>query len=148
VDKIDYDSFGNRKPGVHLISQPYSYTGREWDKETGLYYYRARYYDPGVGRFISKDPIGFKGGINLYNYVGGNPVNFIDSSGEVCYAYNRIPPQFISLIPKSALDIIRNSCIGCCCLGVEITFTGNDASTIGPAVKTNYYAGICTVCQK
>jgi len=45
-----------------------TYTGREWDKETGLYYYRARYYDPIEGRFISKDPIGFGGGdITLYD---------------------------------------------------------------------------------
>jgi len=56
-------------------------TGREWDKETGLYYYRARYYDPMDGNFISKDPIGFKGGINLYSYVGQNPINRIDPSG-------------------------------------------------------------------
>jgi len=82
IDKIDYDSFGNRKPGIHLISQPYSYTGREWDKETGLYYYRARYYDPSVGRFIQKDPIGFDGGdVNLYGYVQNNPVNWVDPEG-------------------------------------------------------------------
>ena len=47
-------------------------TGREFDKETGLYYYRARYYDPMEGRFISKDPIGFKGGINRIQ-SGGFP---------------------------------------------------------------------------
>jgi len=46
-----------------------TFTAREWDRETGLYYYRARYYDPMTGRFISKDPIGFRGGINLYSYV-------------------------------------------------------------------------------
>jgi RHS repeat-associated protein len=51
----------------------YTYTGREWDKETGLYYYRARYYDPMEGRFISKDPISFAGGdVNLYGYVRNN----------------------------------------------------------------------------
>ena len=49
----------------------------------GLYYMRARYYDAEVGRFISEDPIGFGGGINLYAYVGGNPINLIDPSGLV-----------------------------------------------------------------
>jgi len=57
-------------------------TGREWDRETGLYYYRARYYDPMDGRFIAKDPIGFKGGdINLYEYTKNNPINLTDSFG-------------------------------------------------------------------
>lgn len=58
------------------------FTGREWDKETGLYYYNARYYDPMEGRFVSKDPIGFDGGdVNLYAYVRNNPVNLKDPSG-------------------------------------------------------------------
>lgn len=61
----------------------YTYTGREWDKETGLYYYRARYYDPMEGMFISKDPIGFAGGdVNLYRYVGNNVVNLVDPTGN------------------------------------------------------------------
>jgi len=47
------------------------FTGREYDSETGLYFYRARYYDPAIGRFISEDPIGFQGGdLNLYAYIG------------------------------------------------------------------------------
>jgi RHS repeat-associated protein len=61
-----------------------AYTGREWDPETGLYYYRARYYDPKVGRFISEDPIGFEGDDpNLYAYVEDDPVNWIDPSGLI-----------------------------------------------------------------
>lgn len=57
-------------------------TGREWDKETGLYYYRARYYDPMEGRFLSKDPISFAGGdVNLYGYVQNNPTNKSDPAG-------------------------------------------------------------------
>jgi type VI secretion system secreted protein VgrG len=65
-----------------MLAMAYTFTGREWDKETGLYYYRARYYDPMEGRFISKDPIGFDGGdVNLYGYVGNNPENLTDPSG-------------------------------------------------------------------
>ena len=60
---------------------PYCYTGREFDSRE-LYYYRARYYDPTIGRFISKDPIEFLAGdTNFYRYVGGDPVNFVDPSG-------------------------------------------------------------------
>jgi RHS repeat-associated protein len=69
-----------------------AYTGREWDPETGLYYYRARYYDPKAGRFISEDPIGFGGGVNFYGYVENSPVDLIDPSGlhtpRACYGAN------------------------------------------------------------
>jgi RHS repeat-associated protein len=75
VESYEYDSFGNLKDNAKSM-QPFTYTGREWDKETELYYYRARYYDPMEGRFIQKDPIGFAGGINLYSYVGNNPLNY------------------------------------------------------------------------
>lgn len=57
------------------------YTGREYDQEMGLYYYRARYYDPREGRFIQKDPISYNGGINVYAYVQNNPINFKDPTG-------------------------------------------------------------------
>jgi RHS repeat-associated protein len=61
----------------------YGYTGREQDGETGLDYYRARYYDASNGRFISEDPLGFGAGDgNLTRYVGNNPTNFTDPSGE------------------------------------------------------------------
>ena len=59
----------------------YGYTGRELDTDTGLMYYRARWYDPQAGRFISEDPIGFDGGMNWYAYVENNPINFNDPSG-------------------------------------------------------------------
>ncbi len=61
---------------------PFRYTGREYDSETGLYYYRARYYDPSTGRFLSEDPISFAGGINFYPYVGNSPSNLIDPTGK------------------------------------------------------------------
>ena len=56
-------------------------TGRQSDSETGLYYYRARYYDPGLGRFLSGDPTGFDGGLNFYRYVANDPVDTSDPSG-------------------------------------------------------------------
>jgi RHS repeat-associated protein len=77
VESIDYDSFGN---GASSLTR-YGYTGREWDADAGLYYYRARWYDPQMGRFISEDPIGLEGGINLYAYVQNNPLSFRDPTG-------------------------------------------------------------------
>ena len=81
VQTYSYDSFGNITQ-TGSITQPYTFTAREYDSETGMYFYRARYYDPKVGRFVTKDPIGFKGGINQYVYVKNNPVNNVDPSGE------------------------------------------------------------------
>jgi RHS repeat-associated protein len=70
-------------------------TGREWDKETGLYYYRARYYDPMEGRFVSKDPISFAGGdVNLYGYVLNNPINYVDPKGLEVFLFGRQPYVF------------------------------------------------------
>jgi RHS repeat-associated protein len=76
-----YDSFGNLTVSTGTITNPFRYTGREWDSETGLYYYRARYYDPGVGRFIIQDPVGFQGGINFYAYVRNRPNDWGDPMG-------------------------------------------------------------------
>ncbi len=62
------------------------YTARERDKESGLYFYRARYYDARLGRFVSADPIGFAGGnINLYVIVSNNPIVFVDPFGLIDY---------------------------------------------------------------
>jgi RHS repeat-associated protein len=59
----------------------FGYTGQRVDQETGLYYYRARHYSPQWGRFAQADPIGYSGGINLYGYVGNDPLNAIDPLG-------------------------------------------------------------------
>jgi RHS repeat-associated protein len=75
-----YDAFGNTT-ATEGIFNPFRYTGREQDPETGLYYYRARYYDPNIGRFVSEDPIRFFAGINFYEYGFNDPVDSTDPSG-------------------------------------------------------------------
>lgn len=78
-----FDSYGNLVSETDsTFGSRYGFTGRELDDETGLYYYRARYYDGQIGRFISEDPIGFRGGsVNLHQYVRNNPINRVDPSG-------------------------------------------------------------------
>ncbi|MEM9504773.1 MAG: RHS repeat-associated core domain-containing protein, partial [Cyanobacteria bacterium P01_E01_bin.43] len=78
-----YDSFGNLVGESNSsFDSRYSFTGREFDEETGLHYYRARYYDGELGQFISQYPIGFSGGTNnLYAYVGNEPISNTDSRG-------------------------------------------------------------------
>jgi len=79
TSSASYDSFGNTTGN---LDSRYQFTGREFDNFTGLHYYRARFYDANLGRFISEDPIGFRGGdVNLYGYVGNKPLNFFDPFG-------------------------------------------------------------------
>ncbi|MBA5864885.1 MAG: DUF2778 domain-containing protein [Nitrospira sp. CR1.1] len=84
-----YDAYGSILESPGTVEQPYTYTGRELDQETGLYYYRARYYDAATGRFLQKDPIGLLGGdLNLYRYSQNAPMDFIDPSGLTKLTYD------------------------------------------------------------
>jgi len=90
---VDYDSFGKitgeqfySESGTAIASnhaeavdQLFYYTGQEWDSNTELYNYNARWYDPGTGRFLSEDPI--DADVNLYRYVGNSPLNGTDPTG-------------------------------------------------------------------
>ena len=76
-----YDSFGNLVASTGSLTNSFRYTGREFDAETSLYYYRARYYDQNAGRFLSEDPARFAGGIDFYAYAKNNPINFNDPYG-------------------------------------------------------------------
>jgi RHS repeat-associated protein len=76
-----YSPYGQSQTvGPDSANNPNQYTSRENDN-TGLYYYRARYYDPVLKRFVSSDPIGLAGGINTFAYVEGNPLSFTDPDG-------------------------------------------------------------------
>src|SRR5262249_32261969 len=91
VERYSYDVFGVPTvtyangnavdPTLSSLGQPYSFQGREWDSEIGLYYYRARYYDPSLGRFISQDPEGYTDSPNLYQAFLNDSVNVMDPMG-------------------------------------------------------------------
>jgi RHS repeat-associated protein len=92
-----YDAFGNYvqpepPPPPSSVTNPFRYTGRELDSETGLYYYRARYYDSTIGRFLSEDPVRYAGGRNFFVYVGSSPTNLFDPLG--------LKPCSLPIVPK------------------------------------------------
>jgi RHS repeat-associated protein len=92
VASYDADEFGNptvvSESGISSSGRWIGALGyRDEVSETGLYYLRQRYYDPSLGRFLTRDPIGILGGLNLYGYVLNNPVNFVDPNGLEGY-YN------------------------------------------------------------
>ena len=92
IEHYYYDPFGNTRiydpaTGMRreesIISNPYRFTARRWDSESSLYYYRARMYDPNLGRFLQTDPVGYDAGdMNLYRYCGNNPLNSKDPLGR------------------------------------------------------------------
>jgi RHS repeat-associated protein len=73
-----YDEYGI--PAATNLGR-FQYTGQAWLPELGMYYYKARIYSPTLGRFMQTDPIGYGAGMNMYNYVGSDPVNFSDPLG-------------------------------------------------------------------
>lgn len=93
-----YDSFGNLVASTGTLGNPFQYTGRDYDPETGLRYYRARYYDPTAGRFLSEDPLGFDSSNNFYTYVDNDPTNLDDPLGLQAVP-NPVSPPLGKLIP-------------------------------------------------
>ncbi len=81
----NYSPYGQTQATGENSSNNQQYTGREAgiEGEAGLYYYRARYYDPVLKRFISEDPIRLSGGLNVYAYVEGKPAELVDPSGRI-----------------------------------------------------------------
>ena len=77
----DYDVYGGFSSSGSLSGNSYSFTGRGYDSESGVFYYRARYYSPELGRFLQVDPIKYNVGPNIYNYVDNNPCIWVDPLG-------------------------------------------------------------------
>ncbi len=87
AEAYSYDVFGepNRTSD---INNPYMFTARRYDADSGLYYYRTRYYAADIGRFLQPDTIGYKDGMNMYAYVHNNPVMNTDAYGLACSGTN------------------------------------------------------------
>jgi RHS repeat-associated protein len=82
LQQLDYDPYGRVIVDTNPGFQPFGYAGGLYDRDTGLVRFGRRDYNPAVGRWTSKDPIGFAGGLNLYGYVVQDPVNLVDATGQ------------------------------------------------------------------
>jgi RHS repeat-associated protein len=147
IERYQYDPYGNQiifNPAFNVlpessIGQEFSYTGQRLDFETDLYYYKNRYYSPDQGRFISRDPIGYLDGMNLYQYVIDNPINNQDSLGFVCEGYRR---YFGSRFCTGEIDPYPSGAQRCC--RSFISLYSNSTNVICVARCLVGYESICT----
>jgi len=96
----EYSAYGQVAASDPNHPNPYMFTGRRFDIETGLYYYRARYYNPHIGRFMQTDTVGYGAGMNWYAYCGNNPLGRVDPSGNYSMSV-RIPTECITDNPDA-----------------------------------------------
>jgi RHS repeat-associated protein len=137
VDQRTYDSFGNTLSQLDPnVKFRFGYTGRESDPETGLYYYRARYFDANVGRFISTDPIGFEAGdANLYRYVGNRSTLATDPSGEFV---------FLPLLVLAAGGFIAGAGISTIRQGLELAEGSRKEFSLGEVLVSGVIGSVLT----
>ena len=88
--RADYDAFGGpvMRTGV-ADALPFGFSSKYTDAETGLIYYGYRFYCPSTGRWLSRDPIGTRGGLNLYEMIGNDPINYADKLGLISYKFDK-----------------------------------------------------------
>jgi RHS repeat-associated protein len=153
LNSYTYDTFGNSTVNGSFIN-PYRYTARDYDSETGLQYSRARYFDSQTGRFLSEDPLGFDASINFYVYVGNNPVRSADPLGLFATSGDKQPWDYRAIIHDllrgsskcadwfrkgkcSAVDIIDNVPIKLYTLNININQPGQTPSDASSPIEIN-----------
>jgi RHS repeat-associated protein len=105
--KAVYTPFGDAVPSIQAVDNPFRFPGQYYDQETGLHYNYFRYYNPQTGRYMTPDPIGLEGGINLFAYVRGNPINLIDPKGLI-----EIQPEVPGTIVPEIVEFMVDKSVG------------------------------------
>ena len=131
---VDYDSFGNIRGATPAGLDTVRFAGRIWNDATGLYDNRRRSYSPTLGRFVQEDPLGFApGDLNLYRYVGNNPLIATDPFGTTTAL------EYAADWASLTTDIVGYTQVGACVrdmfLSVNIAFTGSSAGGGGACLQ-------------
>ena len=137
VWSADYHPFGKVNVTVNSVDNNFRFPGQYYDKETGLHYNWHRYYDPSTGRYLKSDPIGLAGGINLFLYAEGNPINAIDPYGLTIDPLQLYDPSVPFIMPRLAS------------ISVGFSYAGQDHSVkfydeTGWHFPTKIYRGMST----
>ncbi len=149
-----YEAFGKAQVATAFtVVNNLRFPGQYWDEETGLHYNWFRFYDPETGRYLSRDPIGFAAGLNLYVFVENNPIIKFDPLGKECWTSGI--GGMAALGPGGAMTIQHICCTDCeneveCCTVISLCTCvgfGTTASSIFGTTSTNrsgencYYSG-------
>jgi len=140
-----YEPYGNTTASGEANTNAAQYSGRENDG-TGLYYYRARYYHPGVSRFVAENPIGLAGGNNLYAYVEGSPISYDDPFGLSRGTVLTGGPIGIAVIRPSG-DIDYYDANGNLSAQYHVSHGEPHGHNIGPGFNRNDHVPMCPIPQ-
>ncbi|HKP97355.1 MAG TPA: RHS repeat-associated core domain-containing protein [Fibrobacteria bacterium] len=108
VARYEYDPYGTRTRVAGTLNADFGFTGHYLHAASGLYLTKYRAYSPGLGRWTTKDPIGFNGGLNHYVYVENDPINYVDPEGKESVASIVIKIAGAIYIAKKAWDAYKS----------------------------------------